>query len=491
MFKWFIDHQWKQFKRSTFWQKSVAANIGIGFLVLLMLSYLLMLGILIDKIILGIYPDSDPVVVFNGILLYYFALDLLIRYLMQALPTLTVEFYRHLPVKKSSLVNFVVNKNVLSVLNLMPLLVFIPFAIRGVTAYYSSVQALSWFFALFIMVFANNYLASYIKRQLTSKPAIVAIVGVILISVMVLDYYGLFALSEISAAYFGLFIQSPVYLAIPLVWIIFAYYLNYDFLKKRLYPEEISRKKRSTTDRLSRVRYFESMGLTGELMMLELKLWWRHKRTKSMLYMIPIFILYGFFFYPMEIYLKQVGMLIFVGVFMSGGLMISYLNYSFGYESNYFDGILTKEIDMEKYIRAKYIIGIATSAICFVLIIPYVYFGIDVLLINLVAFLFNVGFLSYVLLYMATFNKKRMDLAKGAAFNYQGVGAANWLAMVPAFLLPVLIYLPFGLTGNKYAGLLAVGSLGVLGFLFQKQVLRMIYKNFKRRKYIMAEGFRE
>jgi len=296
---------------------------------------------------------------------------------------------------------------------------------------------------------------------------------------------------RISAGFFGIFIDQPMYLALPVLWIAITYYLNYSFLSKRLYPEEISRKKRTTTDRLSRVKYFEAMGLTGELIMLELKLWWRHKRTKSMLYMIPIFILYGFFFYPQELYIKMVPMLIFVGIFMSGGLMINYLNYSFGYESNYFDGMLTREIDMKSYIRAKYIIGILTSVVCFVLIIPYVYFGIDVLLINFVTFLFNVGFLSYVLLYMATFNKKRMDLSKGAAFNYQGIGAGNWLAMVPAFLLPVMLYLPFGFTGNKYAGLMFVGAVGVLGFIFQKQILNLIFKNFKKRKYIMAEGFRE
>jgi len=84
-----------------------------------------------------------------------------------------------------------------------------------------------------------------------------------------------------------------------------------------------------------------------------------------------------------------------------------------------------------------------------------------------------------------------MDLRKGAAFNYQGLGASHWLSMLPAFLLPVIIYLPFSWAGVPKAGLLFIGALGVAGLLFHKTMLNIILKQFLKRKYIMAEGFRE
>ena len=207
--------------------------------------------------------------------------------------------------------------------------------------------------------------------------------------------------------------------------------------------------------------------------------------------MFPVFILYGFFFYPTPQYKEAYGMLIFVGTFMTGGMTMNYLNHAFGYESNHFDGMLTNRVDMDLYIKAKLSIGMLISTICFIITIPYLFFDIEILLINFVTYLFNLGFISYVLMYMATYNKKRMDLSKGGSFNYQGLGAANWLVLLPAFLLPILIYAPFGLTGYRFAGFAAIGLIGILGLLSRKFWVKSIERNFYKRKYIMADGFRE
>ena len=131
------------------------------------------------------------------------------------------------------------------------------------------------------------------------------------------------------------------------------------------------------------------------------------------------------------------------------------------------------------------------TTFCFIITIPYLFFGVKILLINLAAFLFNMGFLSVLLLYMATYNKKRMDLTKGSSFNYQGVGAMNWIIMIPAFLLPILIYTPFGILGYPFTGLGAIGLTGIIGLLSRKIWIRAIERNFNKRKYMMAEGFRE
>ncbi|MDD1475088.1 DUF5687 family protein, partial [Dolichospermum sp. ST_sed4] len=58
--KWFLSHQWKEMKRSSIWQKNLALNIVLGFLILLMLIYLLILGLFIDKILKEVKPDDAP-----------------------------------------------------------------------------------------------------------------------------------------------------------------------------------------------------------------------------------------------------------------------------------------------------------------------------------------------------------------------------------------------------------------------------------------------
>ena len=106
-------------------------------------------------------------------------------------------------------------------------------------------------------------------------------------------------------------------------------------------------------------------------------------------------------------------------------------------------------------------------------------------------FLFNLGFISYTLLFLSTNNKKRIDLKKNAAFNYEGMGGAQWLMSLLVFLIPIVIHLPFRLAGIPNIGLGVIGVIGVIGIIFHNTILNHIIKRFKTRKHIMAEGFRQ
>ncbi|MCD4681868.1 MAG: DUF5687 family protein [Bacteroidales bacterium] len=491
IYKWFLLHQWKEMKRSSIWQKNLAINIVLGFFILLMLMYLLMFGLFIDKILYKLFPDNDPVVVFNGIILYYLGFEFFLRFFMQSLPTLNIETYLHLPVKKSSIVHFVSGKSIFVIGNYLSWLVVAPFAFKVILPAYSPAVAWLWLLSFALLVFSNNFLATYVKRQLVNNPKVVGIFGVILISLIILDYFNVISVSAFSSLIFSELMQNPILIIIPILLVIFTYSLNYFLLKTKLYPEEINKEKKSKIDSLANIKYLKTLGFTGQLISLDLRLIWRHKRTKSLVYMAPIFLGYGFLFYPNPGYEDNFGFMIFIGIFMTGGMMMNYLNYCFGYESNYFDNILANYKDFEKYIRSKYLFGITIATVCYVLTIPYVFFGTEILLINTMTYLYNLGFLSFVLFYVATYSKKRMDLSKGATFNYQGMGASHWLSMMPAFLLPIFIYLPFRWMGIPMAGLLFIGALGLTGLLFHKSLLNIILKQFYKRKYYMAEGFRE
>lgn len=59
--KSFINHQWKQTKRSTIFQKSIAINIIIGFFILLIFVEFLVAGIVIGDKWHTFFPDDDPI----------------------------------------------------------------------------------------------------------------------------------------------------------------------------------------------------------------------------------------------------------------------------------------------------------------------------------------------------------------------------------------------------------------------------------------------
>jgi hypothetical protein len=381
LFKIFLEHQWKEYTRSSIWQRNLATNSFIGLMLLLMILYLLMFGIFLDPILRKAFPDDDPVSIFNGVIIYYFGFDLLLRYMMQALPTFSIESYLHLPVSKKRIVHFVISKSIFHALNFLPLLIFLPFAIISVNSFYNPVHTLAWIISITFLILNNNFLATYLKRQLVSKPLITLAAGLLLLALAILDHFGLIKLSGVSAAIFSSFLDNPALTAIPAVLAMVSYMLNFVLLRGMMYPEEVIRRTSSEVQDIPRIKYLTSMGLTGDLIMLDLKLWLRHKRTKTILYFLPVFLLYGLIFYT-DPETPSPLIYLFVGTFMIGGLNMNYLNYAFSYESNHFDGILTSRVSMDLFLRAKLTIGTLVTTFCFIMTIPYVFFGYQILLIS-------------------------------------------------------------------------------------------------------------
>lgn len=490
MIKWFISHQWKQTKRSTIFQKNVVVNIVLGFFITILFLEFLIGGIYLGAEWHTIFPNDHPVTKFNSILLYYFAFDFIIRFFMQHLPVMSIQPYLHLPIKKSSIINYLLSKSLLSIFNYFPLMVFIPIAIFQVSVAYSDMVAVMWIVSIFLLMLSMNFLLVYVKKQLVANAKIVGFFGLFIVALLIMDSFEIISMTDFSALVFDGFVTNPIMIVIPIIFLIVIYRVNFSFLKAKMYPEELRIGKEKKVDAISDIKYLKRLGQTGEIIGVELKLFLRHKRTKSILYMTPIFLLYGLFFYPQESYQDVAFLKIFIGWFITGGLMYNYLNFAFTYESNYFDAILTHDIDMRRYFKMKFVVALSVSSFCFVATIPYVFFGLEVLLFHAVMYLYNIGMLSFVLLYMATFNKNRMDLSKGAAFNYQGMGASNWLSMIPAMLFPVLLYVLFDWFGLPYLGLAVISLGGILGLLFNRVLIDYLVKQFLSRKYKMAEGFR-
>ena len=473
------------------WQKNLVLNLVIGFFLFLVAFQLLMLGLFVGQVMDQLFPHQDHVRLFNSMLLYYFLADLFIRFLMQALPTLTIESFLHLPIHKGTIIRYMIGNTFFSIFNFLPLFILIPATFTIILPTEGGSVALVWISTLVILILSNNFLVVYLKRLLGFKPAILGFIGIILITLILLDRISIISLSVLSSKFFIFIPHHPFAILLPVIWLLITYMLQFRFLQKHLYPDEIRKMKLEEVKDRSKSGYLKSMGLTGSIMLIEFKLYTRNKRTKTMLYLMPIFLLYGLMFYPQSVYQHQGGYLIFIGIIITGGLMLNYANYAFGYESSYFDGLLTKNIDFTQYIRVKYYIAVLICTFCFIVTTPYAFYGYKILLINLSMYLYNIGIVAFVLLYFSTYNKRRVDLSRGGVFNYQGIGANNWLAIIPICLFPMLVQLPFNWSGHPYTGIALFGLLGVTGLFFMRYFLRIITKGFYQRKYVMAQSFRE
>lgn len=483
-----LRHQWKENKRSSVFQKNIGIKLFTGLLVLYFGVIFLSLGFMADNLLAEFFPTQQVVTAFNSFLLFYFLTDLFTRFMLQELPVLAIQPYLHLPLPTGKLIHFVLLKSVTSLFNFIVLLVFVPFMIEAVIPAYGAGVAAAWLGALMVITLVNNFLLIYFKRLLTSKPLYTLLFGLAIAGLMLLDYAGVISLRMASSEVFGALLAQPWLVAVPVLLLVAVYTLNFRYLKGHLYPEELAvhQNKNASSSNFS---FLDRFGITGKLIALELKLIWRHKRTKSTVFLSGIFLLYGFLFYK-DSYLDGFAMLLFVGVFTTGMFMFNYGQFIPAWQSAHFDAMLTKRISPYQFYLAKFWLFIPVMCLAFLVTLPYGLISYKIILINLAALLFNMGINVFIVFYFSVFNSKRLDLAKGASFNWQGVGASNFIQGLPLLLLPLLIYAPFGFLDIPYWGVFTIGALGLVGFIFRKQLLLLTVKRFEENKYKLATGFR-
>jgi len=486
----FIKLRTREMTRSAVWNKNMAINIVFGFLMLYLIGSFMMIGFVLDSILEDAFPDSDPVTLLNGVLLYYFGLELLIRFFMQQTPAMSITPFMHLPVKRSFLMHFLLARSIINPLNYISFLMFLPFAIKAVSAYYSGAAALGWLLTLFLMIVVVIYTNVYIKRQMAIKPMVSLIFGLVFVALIALDYFGVFSLSTLSTSFFDAVLVRPAWILAAAALVAVVYLINYRFLKVCFYPEEIDPKNTKKQVAVRSLDFMSRFGQIGELIGLELKLILRHKRTKSVLFITPLFWLYGLLFYSNPLYKDNILWLLFVGIIVTGMTMLSYGNFIVAWESRFFDGILTREGSIYDYFRAKYYMLVSFCIVSYVLTTPYAFFGIRYFWIQSACFLFNIGVGALIMLWFVKFNRKRIELAKGSAFNWQGTGAMHFISILPAMILPMIIAGIFSWVGLEIWGLGLLALLGLIGVLCHKWLLKSFCRNFAQAKYAMAEGFR-
>ena len=486
----FIKLRIRESTRSSVWDKNVVINIALALLMLYLVVCFLIVGVFLDSMLIKSFPGADPVELFNRVLLYYFGLELLIRFMMQTTPAMSITPFLHLPVRRSFLMHFLLLRGVVHPINYVSFLFFVPFAIRAVSTIYSGAAACWWLFSIFLMILFVIFANTYIKRQMAAKPMVSLGCGLALMALIVLDVLDIFSLSEVSSLLFGAALEQPFWILIPIALATSVYLLNHQFLMARSYPEEIDRTVRKKQVAVQTLGFMSRFGQIGELIGLELKLILRHKRTKSVLYIMPFFMLYGLLFYPNPIFQDSMMWLIFVGIFVTGMMMLAYGQFIVAWEGKYFDGILTREGCMNDYFRAKYYMMVAFCIVSYVLTTPYALFGMKFFWVQTACFLFNAGITTCIMLLFAQYNRKRIELTQGSAFSWQGTGAAQMVVMLPALLLPMLIAAIFNWVGLGDWGLVALAVLGIIGVLCHKWIIQITCRRFAHTKYAQAEGFR-
>lgn len=288
-------------------------------------------------------------------------------------------------------------------------------------------------------------------------------------------------------------LESPVPVILLLTVLILSYFLCFAYYRQNAYLEELSEGGHlQFADK--DLGFLSKFGLAGEIANLEWKLIIRHKKSRTYLTLCMVFLLYGLIFYNNPAYQTESGfsnVFIFVGTFITGIFMTQYGQLFLSWNSLAFDFYVHQRNGLRALVRGKYLLFIGISFMCFLLSLPYVYFGWHILLIHIATFLFNMGVTMHLVIFLALWKPKPMDLNKGSVFNYEGMGLSQFLIVIPLLAAPYAIYLPFSYWFNDYAGLAALAAAGAFGLIIFPRVSSLMAEKVIEMKYEIASAFRQ
>lgn len=485
----FLKHQWTGFWRSRHKTGTIVAKVIMGFLVLYLIGVCILVGYSMEGLIDHFLPGKDVFAAFNGIILYYFAVDFIVRLQMQELPTIAIVPYLHLNIPKRKLVSFLNISSLMSAINIFPVLIFFPFCIVGIWPEFGNFAGIIYLLSIVSLVIFNNYAVLYFKRISEGSLKVVLPGILILAAVAALEYYKVLSIAALSDHIFEAVTVTPaIGFIFPTVAII-MFLINDRYLYNNLYIEELksAAAPKSSTD----YPILDRFGAAGTLVALEIKMIRRNKRPNATVMKGLILLLYGFIFYKKDaLDHNEFNGMLFSAVFITGNTIFIYGQFMFGWQGAEFDGMLANKVNIRDFFKAKMILLTISATILTILTSLYGLMSWKILLIQFAAYFYNIGVSTVIVLYFATRNFKYIDIRKGARFNWQGVNATTMLVAIPFLVTPYLVYLPFSLI-NPYWGLAALAFFGIAGLVTRSLWINLLVKEFNKRRYTIAAGFRE
>jgi hypothetical protein len=486
--KQFLSLEWKQFRRSSFFEKGLVIKILMLLAALYFASIAILAGVGVFFIFKKTLPEEDPFKMINTFLIYWVLGDLALRYFLQQLPVLNIKPMLILPIKRNLVIRFLLLKTSFSFFNILPLLFFIPLSIVLIVQGYSPFMVVLWFLSILSISFSINFLNFILNKNSPIFYGVIAFLALI----AGLQYFGIFDISQYVGTVFYSFYSLGYTLIIPVFLVILLFKANYRMLKKNFYVDgAIQAKKQSFSN--YNLEFLNKFGKLSIFLKNDVKMITRNARPKQVLLMSFFFLFYGLIFYTQDTYRDLPIVLAFASIFVTGGFLISFGQLVPSWDSEYYKLMMSQNIPYKKYLESKWYLMALACAASFVLSTPYIYFGWDIFAMIAAGASFNIGLNSFITLYGGALNRVPIELnQKAKAFsNTQGFNTTQLLISLPKLLGPMLIfYIPYKLI-NFNAGIIALALSGVLGLVFKSYFLNLIEKVYQKTKYKTISAFSE
>ncbi len=475
-------------KRSPFYEQSQVAQFFIYLAAAFYVCYLILFGVMFAFIMDDGAKEAYHYI--NSGLFIFFAIDFLMRFGFQKLPTQEIKPYILLPIKRSSLIDVLLVRSALSSYNLFWLFFFVPFAILTVTKFYGIWGVITYCFGIWLIAVANNYWFQLCKLLLGEKfwwfllP--LAFWGAI-IGLAFADFDPLYNFHlEVGE---GL-IQGNILTFIGLLALIAALFFINRWLIGKLMYNEMNKVADTKVKHVSEYKFFDRFGEIGEYMRLELKMLTRNKVSRQQLISISVLVIvFSLLISFSDVYEGSFQDFLVIYNFVIFGTM--FLSMLMSFEGNYIDGLMSRKESIYTLLRAKYYIYSVAMLIPLLFMLPAVFTGKVLFLTCLAWMVFTCGAVFCCYFQLAVYNNRTIPMnEKMTNRNYMGSGKQNIISLV-VFGVPITLGLALkGILGEMWMAIIVL-TVGVAFMLTSNLWIMNVYKRFMKRRYINMEGFRD
>lgn len=486
MISTFFRLEWKAFIRSSSFKANLAIKIILGVVAVFYSALILSLGV---AAYFGLKEEGlEPLLTINHYLIYWWAGDLLIRYLLQKPPVMRVRPFLALPLSKNKITNYLLGKSAFSFFNFYPLLFFLPFSIVLIINGYSVIGVLAWHFSMMALTYFNNYL----NLAVNNKNGIFATLAIVLVGFGLLQYFQFLDITIYTAPIFQSFYNLPWLFFIVLGLAVLIYRYNFNYFHRSLYLDEAVQSK-SKAAQIQDYTWLDRFGVMGVFLKNDLRLILRNKRSRNTLFISILFLFYGLLFFNSPSYENSDFWLIFVGIFIPGGFLFTFGGYVPSWDSAYYPLMMSQNIKYKEYLTSKWWLMVIVTIIAVVLSSFYLFLGTKYYIAIVVGGIYNIGINAHITLLSGAFVKTPIDLSTGKKpfGDKQSFNAKTILLTIPKIFLPVGVFYLFNWLFNDTAGFIAIAVTGLIGLVFRNMVFKIIEKIYKKQKYDTLHAYKQ
>ncbi|MGB1449253.1 MAG: DUF5687 family protein [Flavobacteriaceae bacterium] len=478
--------QWKETFRAPQWEAKLSIKIVIGLVMLYFIGAFIFGASMVYPILNKEILAREPVEVFNGVVLYLFFFELVVRFFLQQLPVTNIQSLILLPFKKRQIINHVLLRSIFSGFNTTPLIIYLPFAISMYRDDYLGSQVMAWWFSLLLITFCLNFLVYIINKNNAFFVGLLALLA----GTIALDVYWEIELGHVLGRAFDAVVVNPSFSFLFLLPVLLSYGAVFYFLKRGFYMDAGLTKKR-TAVRGGEYAFLNFLGEDALFLKNDLRMIIRNVRPRQIVLMSFLFLFYGMIFFTQDIYRNQESIMVFAGIFVTGGFTMTFGNYVPAWDSSYYKLLMTQNISYKKYLLSKWNLMVFATVVSTLLSFPYVYFGWDVMGIILSGAFFNMGLNTWTTLFGGLMNKSPMRLnVKAKAFeNTQAFSLNQFLLIIPKLILPVMLYWLPAKFIDPLAGYLTLAAAGILGIIFKDRLANWATALYLKQKHETIEAF--